>query len=215
MENNKETAFFEQRGFGKQIGFGDKPAILVIDLIHAFTDYQNPEMVLAADLDQQISETNRLLDAASTLDIPVIYTSVSYDDNFKEAGIWALKQSGVMTLRTNTKAVEVDERLHTNPKHTTIVKKYASAFFGTDMVSRLVSQQVDTVIMTGCTTSGCVRASAVDALSYGFRPMVVEEAVGDRSEAAHKQSLFDLQAKYADVVSVNRVLEYFNMLKQS
>lgn len=214
MVNHNEKAFFEEKGFGKTIGFGQRSAILVIDLIYAFTDYENPEMVLAANLDKQLAVTNQLIDGSRSLDIPVIYTTVSYDENVKEAGIWALKQEGVVTLRENTKAVEVDSRLHMDSKDTLIVKKYASSFFGTDLVSRLVSQQVDTVIMTGCTTSGCVRASVVDALSYGFRPMVVEGAVGDRSEAAHKQSLFDMQSKYADVVSAEKVLFYFEELKQ-
>jgi nicotinamidase-related amidase len=91
-----------------------------------------------------------------------------------------------------------------------LVKKYASCFFGTDLVSRLLVRQVDTLIITGCTTSGCVRASAVDACQIGFRPMVVREAVGDRSQAAHEQSLFDLNAKYADVVSLEETLNYLS-----
>ena len=89
-----------------------------------------------------------------------------------------------------------------------LVKKYASCFFGTDLVARLVSRRVDTLIITGCTTSGCVRATAVDAVQTGLRPMVVREAVGDRSVAAHDQSLFDLNAKYADVVSLDETLQY-------
>ena len=94
-----------------------------------------------------------------------------------------------------------------------IVKKYASSFFGTDLASRLVSLSVDTVLLLGCTTSGCVRASAVDAVQLGFRPAVVREAVGDRSPAAHKQALFDLEQEYADVVSVNDAIRYLNTLE--
>jgi nicotinamidase-related amidase len=94
------------------------------------------------------------------------------------------------------------------PSDSLLVKKYASCFFGTDLVPRLLSRQVDTLIITGCTTSGCVRATAVDAVQTGLRPMVVREAVGDRSAAAHAQSLFDLDAKYADVVSLEETLHY-------
>ncbi|MED4602072.1 isochorismatase family protein [Paenibacillus validus] len=209
MTHIDEETFFKEKGFGQRIGFGQRPAIVVVDFIKAFTDYRNPDLVLAANVDKQLLQTNRLIDASRLLRIPVIFTTVSYDDNLKDAGIWALKQSGLVTLRSGTDVVAVDSTLHREPGDTIIVKKYASSFFGTDLVSRLVSQQVDTVILTGCTTSGCIRATAVDAISYGFRPMIVEEAVGDRSEAAHKQSLFDLQAKYADVVSIETVLSYF------
>ena len=94
------------------------------------------------------------------------------------------------------------------PNDILLVKKYASCFFGTDLVPRLNSRRIDTLIITGCTTSGCVRATAVDAVQNGFRPMVVREAVGDRSKAAHEQSLFDLNAKYADVVSLDETLHY-------
>ena len=94
------------------------------------------------------------------------------------------------------------------PSDSLLVKKYASCFFGTDLIPRLNNQRVDTLIITGCTTSGCVRATAVDAVQNGFRPMVVREAVGDRSAAAHDQSLFDLNAKYADVVSAEETAQY-------
>ena len=103
----------------------------------------------------------------------------------------------------------MDPRLEFRKGDSLLVKKYASCFFGTDLVSRLLTHQVDTLIITGCTTSGCVRASAVDACQIGFLPMVVREAVGDRSRSAHEQSLFDLNAKYADVVSLEETLQYF------
>jgi maleamate amidohydrolase len=93
-----------------------------------------------------------------------------------------------------------------------ILKKYASAFFGTDLIARLNSRRVDTLLITGCTTSGCVRATAVDAVQNGVIPVVIREAVGDRAEAPHRQSLFDLEQKYADVVSVDEVLTYLSDL---
>ncbi|HKA73370.1 MAG TPA: isochorismatase family protein, partial [Xanthobacteraceae bacterium] len=160
-------------------------------------------------LDAQVAAISPLLGVAHERGIPVIFSTVMYHEaNFRDAGIWALKQKGVATLKGGTDAVTVDPRLDMREGDGLLVKKYASCFFGTDLVARLVSRQVDTLIITGCTTSGCVRATAVDAVQTGFRPMVVREAVGDRSAAAHAQSLFDLDAKYADVVSLDETLTY-------
>jgi len=186
-----ELDFFTQRGFGLTIGYGHRPAVLVIDMIRAFT---NPDAMLGANL-------------------PVIFSTVSYDDvDLKDAGIWALKQRGVMNLRAGTAEVELDPRLHRMSSEGWLVKKYASCFFGTDLTSRLLSQGVDTLLIAGCTTSGCVRATAVDALQTGFRAMVIRECVGDRSKNAHDQSLFDLHAKYADVVGLGETCAYIENL---
>ena len=199
-----DEELFRQRGFGKTISFGKSPAVIVIDLIGAGT---NPEMPLGAPLEDVIEETSKILQAARTRNLPIFYTSVAYDDrDLSDAGIWASKMQGLMTLRAGTPEVEVDSRLDRQPAEALIFKKYASAFFGTDLSTRLNTLRVDTLILTGGTTSGCVRATAVDALQNGFRPMVAREAVGDRSKAAHDQSLFDLQAKYADVMTVDQIL---------
>jgi len=132
--------------------------------------------------------------------------------DLKDAGVWARKQKGIATLAAGTPAVELDPRLERRRDEAIIVKKYASAFFGTDLVARLNSRRVDTLLITGCTTSGCVRATAVDAVQNGIIPVVIREAVGDRAEAPHRQSLFDLEQKYADVVSVDEVLAYLTDL---
>jgi nicotinamidase-related amidase len=202
--------FFTQRGFGLTIGFGHRPAVLVIDMIRAFT---NPDAMLGANLDAQIEATLNLLKVARARSLPVIFSTVSYDDvDLKDAGIWALKQRGVMDLRTGTPEVELDQRLQRMPSEGWLVKKYASCFFGTDLSSRLLSQGIDTLLIAGCTTSGCVRATAVDALQTGFRAMVIRECVGDRSKSAHDQSLFDLHAKYADVVGLDETCAYIEKL---
>jgi maleamate amidohydrolase len=139
----------------------------------------------------------------------VIFSSVRYDEaDTRDAGIWRLKQKGVVDLAADTDGHEVDPRLDFRPSDSLLMKKYASCFFGTDLIPRLSCRGIDTLIITGCTTSGCVRATAVDSVQNGFRPMVVQEAVGDRSKAAHDQSLFDLNAKYADVVSLEETLNY-------
>ena len=200
----EDTKFFAARGFGQKIGFGDRAALIVIDYMNAFTD---PSMPLGANADKEIEQTNRLIDEAHAHNIPVIFSVVWYDeDGFKDAGIWALKQKGVSTLKVGTPGVELDKRLHRQPHDIILLKKYASCFYGTDIIARLNSRHVDTLIVTGCTTSGCVRATTVDALQNGFRPIVAKEAVGDRSVAAHEQSLFDLEQKYADVLPVDEII---------
>jgi maleamate amidohydrolase len=201
-----DEEFFRQRGFGIRIGFGERPALIVIDMLKGFTD---PSMPLGANLDREIEAQKPLLDAAHARDIPVIFSTVIYNDaDLKDAGLWAVKMKGSLTLRAGSEAVKVDPRLDMQSGDSLLVKKYASCFFGTDLVSRLMNQRADTLIIAGCTTSGCVRATAVDAVQNGFRPMVVREAVGDRSVTAHEQSLFDLNAKYADVVSLEETLQY-------
>ncbi len=201
-----DEEFFKSRGFGLKMGFGQRPALMVIDLIKAFTDSNRP---LGANLDAQIEATQALLQVAHARDIPIFFSTVRYDDaDIGDAGIWKLKQKGAVDLAADTNGHEIDERLDKRKTDSILLKKYASCFFGTDLVPRLTSRGVDTLIIAGCTTSGCVRATAVDSVQNGFRPMVVREAVGDRSQAAHDQSLFDLNAKYADVVSLEETLHY-------
>jgi nicotinamidase-related amidase len=201
-----DEEFFRERGFGLKMGFGERPALIVIDLVKAFTDASRP---LGANLDAQVGATGQLLAVAHERKIPVYFSTVRYDDaDLADAGIWTLKQKGSITLRNDTDGSEIDPRLTVAAHDSVLVKKYASCFFGTDLVSRLVSRRIDTLVIAGCTTSGCVRATAVDAVQNGFRPMIVAEAVGDRSRAAHEQSLFDLNAKYGDVVSLDETLGY-------
>jgi maleamate amidohydrolase len=199
------AAFFAERGFGLRMGFGERPAVVVVDFVNAFTD---PAMPLGAEVGPQIAATQRLLAAARDAGVPIFYTTIHYEPDMADAGVWRLKQAGLVSLQAGTPAVELDPRLERRDGEQVIVKKYASAFFGTDFLSRLNAFRVDTLLIAGCTTSGCVRATAVDAVQLGIRPIVIAEAVGDRAEAAHRQSLFDLDQKYADVVSLAEVLAY-------
>jgi maleamate amidohydrolase len=194
----------EERGLTRELGFGQRPAVLAVDLITAFTD---PKLPFGSDLDGVVEQARRVLDQARRAGLPVLFTTVGYEGpDLEDAGVWAIKVPASATLRAGTPEVEQDERLGRVDGESIIVKKYASSFFGTDLVSRLNALRVDTLVLAGCTTSGCIRATAVDAIQNGFRPIVVREAVGDRDPAAHEQSLRDLQAKYADVVSVDSVL---------
>jgi nicotinamidase-related amidase len=202
--DGEQAKFFKERGFGLTMGFGSHAAVLVIDIMKAFSD---PTLPLGANLDVQIAETNRILDVAHPAGAPVFFSLVQYDEpDCADAGIWGQKMTGLYGLTAGSPIVALDERLHRLPSDAVFVKKYASCFFGTDLASRLQARRVDTLIITGCTTSGCVRASAVDAIQLGFRPIVAREAVGDRSQPAHDQSLFDIQAKYGDVMSVDAIV---------
>jgi maleamate amidohydrolase len=210
-EPSEEMAqFFLERGFGGRVGFGERPAVIVIDYFRAFTD---PSQPLGANLDRQLEATHELLSAARAAQVPIFSTVVSYEEkDLRDAGLWIRKMSGSGTLRAGTPLVELDPRLERRPDEPIVLKKYASAFFGTDLISRLTTRGIDTLLLAGCTTSGCVRATAVDGLQNGYHVIVVEETVGDRAEQAHRQSLFDLDAKYADVVSLADSVGYLNRL---
>lgn len=210
MADTSDEEFFKERGFGIRLGYGARPALIIIDMINAFTD---KDMPLGAPLEDQIEAITPLLETAHARDLPAFFSTVAYEyDDLRDAGVWGMKMKGSATLRAGTPSVEVDARLPVLPADTILKKKYASCFFGTDLVAQLNARSIDTLIITGCTTSGCVRATAVDAVQSGFRPMVVRQAVGDRSLAAHDQSLFDLDAKYADVVEVNDAVSYLQTI---
>ena len=205
---NEELAENERRGLTRVLGFGAAPAVLVVDFTRAFTE-PGDEMPLAADFSAEIEATKRLVASARAAGVPVYYTAAVYEEpDLADAGIWAKKVPASTTLRAGTPGVEIDPRLGRRDDEALVVKKYASAFFGTDLSSRLTARGVDTILLCGCTTSGCVRASAVDGLQHGFRVMIVREAVGDRNPAAHRQSMLDMQAKYADIVTLDAATGY-------
>ena len=192
------------------MGFGDRPAVIVVDFSNGFTD---PALPLGAPVDDAIAHANRLIDAAHATAVPVFFSTIRYDAlDFSDAGVWLLKMAGLATLRANTTAVEIDARLHREPRDAILVKRYASCFFGTELASRLRSQGIDTLVIAGCATSGCVRATAVDACQNGLRTIVVREAVSDRSGAAHRQSLVDIEAMFGDVVAVADVVAHFTRM---
>lgn len=196
-----------ERGFHGRVGFGERPALLVIDLARAFTDPSSP---LGADLDAQVAASAILLDAAHAARVPVVLTTIGYSPALDDAGVWRHKIPSSSLLVEGSEWVEIDPRLGRREHDQVLVKKYASCFFGTDLASRLVSRGVDTLLIAGCTTSGCVRASAVDACSLGLRVAVVEEAVGDREPVSHLASLYDIDCKYGDVVSLEEATGYLH-----
>lgn len=200
-----DKEMYQQRGFSSRVGFGERPALLVIDFIKGFTDTNCP---LGSNLDSEVSATKKLLDEFRRRKLSVHFTTTAYDEEMVSAGVFVKKVPSLANLKFGSAWVEIDKRLTPQTGEVVWTKQYASAFFGTSLASALSAQKVDTLIITGCTTSGCVRASAVDSCQNGFLTNVVSECVGDRSPAAHEANLFDLDAKYADVVSLKEVEEY-------
>ena len=175
-----KRAIYQRSGLGHRIGYGKHPALLVIDMQLGFTAPERSP--LAGNLESQVAAINRLIPAARKNGTPIVFTVVAYDPKIPgDGGLWPQKAPALLELKVGSELVELDPRLQHEPQDLLLVKKYASAFLGTPLASTLVSRGVDTVIVTGCTTSGCVRATVVDALSYGFRPIIPEEAVGDRA----------------------------------
>ncbi len=196
--------------FDGRIGFGSRPAVLVIDFIKAYTTPGAP--LYAPDVVTAVHETVDLLDLARRKNVPVFYTRVLYNRNFRDGGIFVQKVPVLKTLVEGEPLAEIVPELPPAPQDVILIKQYASAFFGTPLAAALTSLSVDTVILTGCSTSGCIRASAVDGMQYGFRVIVPRECVADRHPAPHEANLFDINSKYGDVVSKAQVMSYLQSI---
>jgi maleamate amidohydrolase len=193
-------------GFHGRAGFGRRPALIVIDMSLGFTDPASP---LACDLEDVVVAIQRLLAAAREAGVPVVYTTVAYGQGDRRtAAVFIDKVPALLTLEAGSRFVEIDPRLAPAPGDPVLTKLFASAFHGTPLATLLASEGCDSVIVTGASTSGCVRATAVDALQHGYRTIVPREAVGDRNPAAHEANLYDIDAKYGDVVPVDEVVEH-------
>jgi nicotinamidase-related amidase len=203
---------YERAGFGATVRRGTRPAVVVVDLSRGFTEDQWP---CGTDLTDVVAANARLIEAARRIDAPVIFTTIAYDaaEADGSACAWLDKAPGLRVLRAGSELVDIDPRLAPQPTDPLIVKKGASAFFGTALAGTLTSLGADTVIITGATTSGCVRASVVDAVQSGFPVLVPRACVGDRASGPHDANLFDIQAKYGDVVDLEDVLGYLAGLR--
>src|SRR5262249_20658857 len=193
--------------FQERFGFGESPALIVIDMAYGWTDpaYAGG----SARLDAAVAAIQRLLPAARGEGGPGVYTTSPLRDTPQ---LKSAEDFSPTFRRWDARGCEIDERLRPLPTEYVVHKEHASAFAGTPLVGHLLSARVDTLLITGCSTSACVRATATDAKSLGLRPIVVREAVQDRSEVAHEWTLFDLQARFADVVSLEETLTYLREL---
>jgi maleamate amidohydrolase len=191
-------------GFDGVLMPGKKPALLIVDFQRGFTE--TDVSPLASECSPSVLATNRLIGAMRGLG-PIIFTIVGYDANYSDAGCWPQKCGSLKTLVRGTAACELDPRLDFDPAIDLVLHKtQASAFFGTALPAILASARCDMLVVAGCTTSGCIRASVVDAMQYGFPPFVVRDCVADRSAAQHESNLIDMSSKYAEVVSIDTML---------
>jgi nicotinamidase-related amidase len=198
-------ADYAQAGFGKRLGWGRSPALLIIDFVNAYLDPASP---LYAGVDSSRDAAVTLLQAARRKAIPILHTNVAYTPGGADGGIFFRK---VAALSCFERGLHPDwaafaTGLQPLANEPVLTKQYASAFFGTSLASTLTSLGVDCVLIAGLSTSGCVRASALDCCQHGFIPLVVKDAVGDRDSRVHEANLFDLDAKYADVIDLAAAL---------
>lgn len=196
--------------YGNRIGFGQKPALVLIDFVEAYFD-KNCD--LYADVEEALASAIRMVEAARSAGIPVIYTNVVYHPSGFNGGRFFEKAKPLRHMVAGSPMGAWAHGLAPREDELVISKQYPSAFFGTSLASTLTAAGIDSVLLTGLTTSGCVRASCVDACSHGFIPIVIEDACGDRHEAPHQANLFDMNAKYADVVNEAEAIAYLAALQ--
>ncbi|HZT45131.1 MAG TPA: isochorismatase family protein [Gaiellaceae bacterium] len=210
-----DSELYRSRGFQRRIGFGERPALIHVDLANAWTRPGNP--FTCDGMDTIIPGVQQLNAAGRAKGIPIVFTTTAYavtDGPNTDMGLWQHKIP-VEVLQLGTDAVAIDERIAPEPGEHVIVKKFASAFHGTNLASLLRAAGVDTVIVTGVTMAGCVRHTVEDALGLGFRPIVVRECVGDRVAGVVEWNLFDIDAKFGDVESLETVLGYLESVLTS
>jgi maleamate amidohydrolase len=196
LDFSKAASLYQQQKIGREMELGMRPAVLVTDFIYGFTDPNSP---IGSNMDLAVDKTQGLLEIVRKFHLPIFYTIHGYRPDMRDAGVWPKKYPSLRTLALGTRWTEIDERVTPQPDDIVLIKQYPSAFFGTGLQSILVASQIDSLIITGCTTSGCIRASVVDGVQHGYRVFVPEDCVADRDEAPHKANLFDIGTKYADV----------------
>lgn len=201
---------YARQGFGQRLGLGRRPALLVVDFVGGFAD---PAMFGGGNIQDAIRTTVPILDACRKAGLPVAFSRIVYADDGANCGVWCEKAPRLRELTEAAPASQVVPELAPRPGELVVRKTQASAFFQTDLASWLIRQGVDSVVVTGCTTSGCVRATVVDAISLNFRPVVLEDCVGDRALEPHRANLFDIGQKYADLMPAAAFIETLNAAK--
>jgi maleamate amidohydrolase len=191
------------------LGFGQRPALILVDFVQGYFDI---DCDLYAGVESELASALRIRDAARVAGIPVVYTNVVYDEGGADGGVFFRKVPLLHNFIAGNPMGDWPAGLQPADDEIVISKQYPSSFFGTSLEADLKALKVDTLIITGVTTSGCVRATCVDAMSHGFVPIVVKDACGDRHEGPHKANLFDMNAKYADVMSEEDVIKYLQVL---
>lgn len=195
---------YTRQGFGHSSGFGQRPAIVVVDFVVGFAD---PDKYGGGNIGEAIARTEGLLAAARERDTPIAYTRIVYAPDGSDAGAFCLKVPGLEKFTEDHPDGQIVPELEPARGDFVVRKTQPSAFFGTNLAPWLVSRGADTVIVTGCTTSGCVRATVVDAMSWNYRVVVASDGVGDRALGPHEANLFDMRQKYADVLTCAEIAD--------
>jgi maleamate amidohydrolase len=195
---------YRKQQFGQKTGFGSKPALLVVDFVNGFHD---PEILGGGNIAEAVIATVPLLGFFRATERPVIFTRIVYAEDGSDTSLWCEKVPRLRDLTENADASQVVASLAPRAGELVIRKTQASAFFGTHLGACLVSKGVDTLVVAGCTTSGCVRASVIDAMSMNYRTVVASDCVGDRALGPHAANLFDMGQKYADLLTATEIIE--------
>jgi maleamate amidohydrolase len=198
-----EQYIYRRQNFGGELGFGQQPALLIVDFVNGFAD---PEMFGGGNIRDSISCTTTLLAACRDRSLPVAFTRIVYAADGSDSGAWTRKAPRLAELTEEAPASHIVDELTPRPGELVLRKTQASVFFGTGLIGWLVERRVDTLLVAGATTSSCVRASVVDAISHNLHPIVIEDCVGDRADGPHTANLFDMRQKYADVITAEAAI---------
>lgn len=201
--------YYLTQGMAEKINFGQRPALLVIDFQKGLTDAKRPA---GCNFDEEINNTLLLLEKIRAKGLPVFFFVIGYDQPAVEGGLLVRKLPVLSEFINGSDNTELDPRLKPLPQEHLIIKKYFSCFHGTPLAATLSFLQVDTLLITGCITSGCIRATVTDALQHGYLPVIPRECVGDRRPIPHKVNLMDMQARLGEVVSLRQVLDYLDYI---
>jgi nicotinamidase-related amidase len=209
LSNDALRKQYDAAGFSGRVGWGTRPALLVIDLARAWVD---PTQQLGADLSGVMRSIQSLLRVSRAGQVPIYFTTMAYGTPAEIGSVVSRKLAHLDKMVRGSDRVALDPDLARRSTEPLIEKPRASAFYGTHLLDMLIAERVDTVIVTGCSTSGCIRATCESAFNYNLHVIVPREAVGDRSASAHEANLFDIDARYADVVPLANVLEQLDAL---
>jgi maleamate amidohydrolase len=198
VTGHPEAAIYARQGMGNRAGMGDRPALVIVDFVIGFAD---PAHFGGGNIGPAIEETQRLLAHARSKAWPIAHTRVVYADDGADAGVFTRKAPSLLKLTEASPLSQIVPELTPAPAEYIVRKQGASGFFGTALAAWLTQRRADTVIVAGCTTSGCVRATVVDAMQHNFRTIVATDCVGDRAIGPHQANLFDMGQKYADLMT--------------
>jgi len=199
---SNDLEIYKRQGYGGKSGFGQRPAAVLVDFINGFAD---PQQFGGGNIDAAIENTANLLPHLRGAKVPIAYTRVVYAEDGSDTGVFCLKSPKLATLTEHSDSSQIVDELTPEAGDYIVRKTQPSAFFGTGLLGWLVGRQIDTLIVTGCTTSGCVRATAVDSMSNNFKTIVVSDCVGDRAIAPHQANLFDMEQKCADLMTAEEL----------